>query len=298
MCHSTYTLLKHGDSWLLMVGNQIDTLIPDPSFSHNLCCKYSNGSCQPILDIYVLKAFQWYKEVFNLMSFDPWNYFMKIQNSIRTLTPKVGVHMGVYGFIPSHFITFRECKCDSHVTLSTCTFPCLCLGHKPKATVVTCPFRSFMAHSTGYIQQQWTCLHIVTKNERGDILNKHPNNSLVPCTLGVYEFLQQATSFILLFPVFVQEFACRRLLIFATYTTCTYIPSATLIPKVRVQDPTHTLIIHRHSSHSHNSAELITKVRTLKFYLQVTRQNANFFATAYVIQIRHLTMLSPLDQSS
>ncbi len=46
------------------------------------------------------------------------------------------------------------------------------------------------------------------------------------------------------------------------------------------------------------SAELITKARTLKFYLQVTRQNANFFATAYVIQIRHLTTLSPSDQSS
>jgi len=93
--------------------------------------------------------------------------------------------------------------------------------------------------------------HIITKNERGDILNKHPNNSLVPCTLGVCEFLQQATSFILLFHVFIQEFACRRLLIFATYTTYTYIPSAALIPKARVQDPTHTLIIHRHSSHSH-----------------------------------------------
>ncbi len=28
------------------------------SFDHNLCCKYSNGSCKFILDIYVLKDFQ------------------------------------------------------------------------------------------------------------------------------------------------------------------------------------------------------------------------------------------------
>jgi len=139
--------------------------------------------------------------------------------------------------------------------------------------------------------------HIITKNERGDILNKHPNNSLVPCTLGVYEFLQQATSFILLFHVFIQEFACKRLLIFATYTTYTYIPLAALIPKARVQDPTHWSFIDTVHIHT-NSAELITKARTLKFYLQVTQQNANFFATAYVIQIKHLTTLSPSDQNS
>jgi hypothetical protein len=60
-----------GDSKLLMVRDQIDTLTPNPSFDRNLCLKYSNGSCKPILDVYVLKDFQWYKEVFNLMNFDP-----------------------------------------------------------------------------------------------------------------------------------------------------------------------------------------------------------------------------------
>jgi hypothetical protein len=34
-------------------------------------CKYSNGSYEPILDIYVLIMFQWYKELFNPMDFDP-----------------------------------------------------------------------------------------------------------------------------------------------------------------------------------------------------------------------------------
>jgi hypothetical protein len=85
-----------------MVKSQIDTLIPNLFFGHNLWFKYSNGSCKPILDIYVLRAFQCYKEVFNPMSFGPSKYSLKIQKYIRTLTPKVGVHLRVCELIPSH----------------------------------------------------------------------------------------------------------------------------------------------------------------------------------------------------
>jgi len=70
-------------------------------FSHNLCCKYSNGSCKPILDIYVLKSFQWYKKLLNSMNFDPSNHSLDIQESIRTPTLKVEAHLGMCGFIPS-----------------------------------------------------------------------------------------------------------------------------------------------------------------------------------------------------
>jgi hypothetical protein len=31
------------------------------SFSHNLCFKYSNETCEPILDSYISRAFKWYK---------------------------------------------------------------------------------------------------------------------------------------------------------------------------------------------------------------------------------------------
>jgi len=51
MCHATYMQLNQGDSWLLMVGSHIATLIPDLSFDHNLCFKYPNGSCKPNLNI-------------------------------------------------------------------------------------------------------------------------------------------------------------------------------------------------------------------------------------------------------
>ncbi len=85
-----------------MVKNKINTLTINPSFNHNLCCKYSNGQCEPILDIYVLKALQWYKEIFNSMIFGPLNHFLKIQKSIETPTLKVGPLGSVFlGYTPS-----------------------------------------------------------------------------------------------------------------------------------------------------------------------------------------------------
>jgi hypothetical protein len=102
MWHATCTQVNRGDSWLLVVGNQIANLTPGPSFGHNLCFNYPNGSCKPILDIYVPRFFQWYKELFNPMSFDPYNHPLKIRKSIGTPIPKVGAHLGVWGFIPLH----------------------------------------------------------------------------------------------------------------------------------------------------------------------------------------------------
>jgi hypothetical protein len=44
MWHITWTQVNQGDFWLLMVRSQIGKLTPDPSFDHNLCFKYPNGS--------------------------------------------------------------------------------------------------------------------------------------------------------------------------------------------------------------------------------------------------------------
>jgi len=57
MSHTTCTQGNWGDYWLLTVKNQIVNLIPDSSFGHNLCFKCPNGSCKPILNIYVLRNF-------------------------------------------------------------------------------------------------------------------------------------------------------------------------------------------------------------------------------------------------
>ncbi len=88
MWHGTDMHVIQCDSIFLMVGSQIDTLIPDLSFGHNVCCKHSNGSCKTILNIYISKAFQCYNEIFNLMSFDPSNRSLKIRESIETPIPK------------------------------------------------------------------------------------------------------------------------------------------------------------------------------------------------------------------
>jgi hypothetical protein len=110
MLHATCTQGSQGDFWLLVVASQIANLIHGLFWGHNLCFNDLNGSHKPILDISVLKVFQWYKERFNPMGFDSWNYSLKIGDSIETPIPKVGTHLGVWGFIPWHFPTFPGVK--------------------------------------------------------------------------------------------------------------------------------------------------------------------------------------------
>jgi len=87
-------------------------LTPDLSFGYNLCVKCPNGSCKLILNIYVPKDFQWYKELFNRIGFDPCSCSLKI--------PKVGAHLRVWRFIPSHSLTLPRAW---NVTLGFHTWP-------------------------------------------------------------------------------------------------------------------------------------------------------------------------------
>ncbi len=107
MWHTTCMQGNQGDSQLLVVESQIVNLAPDLSFGHNLCFKCPNGWCEPILDIYFSKSFQWYKEHFNPMSFDLCNCLIKFQESIRTLTGSsfgsVGVHSLPLSCIPKRW---------------------------------------------------------------------------------------------------------------------------------------------------------------------------------------------------
>ncbi len=102
MWHVIFSQVNRVDSWLFLVGSQIDILTPGPTFGHNLCFKCPNEQCEPILDIYVLRAFQWYKERHKLLSFDSSNWSLKFQESTGTPSPKVGVALGVWGLTPSH----------------------------------------------------------------------------------------------------------------------------------------------------------------------------------------------------
>jgi len=104
MSHATFTQGNQGDSRLLLVGNQIANLTPDPSFGPNLCFRCPNGMCDLILDIYVPRVFQWYKFFFfNPLGCGPYNYSLKIWESTETPITKVEAPLGVWEFIPSHF---------------------------------------------------------------------------------------------------------------------------------------------------------------------------------------------------
>jgi hypothetical protein len=106
--HVVFRQVNRVDSWLFLVGNQIGNLTPGPSFGHNLCFKCSNEQWKPILDIYVSRAFQWYKKHYQPLSFDPWNCSLKFQESTETPSPKVGVALRVWGFIPHTFLHSRK----------------------------------------------------------------------------------------------------------------------------------------------------------------------------------------------
>jgi len=96
--HSIYTHRGQVGSWLLVVGSQIVSLTPNPSFCHNLCCRCSNGSCEAIFDIYTSITFQWHVERLKARCFDPYNRTLEFWESRRT--PKS---------------TSQECECHFHI---------------------------------------------------------------------------------------------------------------------------------------------------------------------------------------
>jgi hypothetical protein len=83
--HFTCTHRGRVNSRLLVVGSQTSSLTLGLFFCHNMCCRCPNGSCEPIFDIYILIAFQWYKERLNAKCFDPWNRTLKFWESQQTL---------------------------------------------------------------------------------------------------------------------------------------------------------------------------------------------------------------------
>jgi hypothetical protein len=122
---------NQGDFQLLVVGSRIDNLIPDPSFGHNLHFKYPNGSCKPISNINVPRAFRWYKELFNPMTFNPCNRPLKMQESIGNSLGNAGVHSLTLS------CTLGGMKCDSQAHFWQCTFANPCLDREPKARITT-----------------------------------------------------------------------------------------------------------------------------------------------------------------
>jgi hypothetical protein len=158
MSHVLCSQVFRVDSRLLVVRSQNwqtpENSTPDPSFGHNLCFRCPNEQCEPILDNYASRSFQWYKERHNPLRFDPCNRSLKFWEFTETPSPKVGVALGVWGFSPSHFLTLPGvCDVTPGLPLALTPghplgltpglpfgpHPCnsLCLGREPKARVAT-----------------------------------------------------------------------------------------------------------------------------------------------------------------
>jgi hypothetical protein len=96
MLHAACTKENWVESRFLVVGSQIASLTPSPSFAHNLCCRSPNGSCKAIFDIYASRPFL-KKKHFKARCFDTCNRVLSFRKSRRT--PKS---------------PFRECECHPH----------------------------------------------------------------------------------------------------------------------------------------------------------------------------------------
>jgi hypothetical protein len=77
------------DSRLLVVGSQTGSLIPGPSFAHNLGCRCPNDQCEAIFDIYASRPFQWHQEHLNARCFGPFCRALNIRESRRTASPQL-----------------------------------------------------------------------------------------------------------------------------------------------------------------------------------------------------------------
>jgi len=87
MSHAQIGCREDIDSRLLVVGNQIASLTPGPSFAQNLGCRCPNCQCEGIFDIYVSRPFQWHQEHPNAMCFAPCCRALNIRESRKTPNP-------------------------------------------------------------------------------------------------------------------------------------------------------------------------------------------------------------------
>jgi hypothetical protein len=108
MLHAVCRQINWVDSRLFLIESQIGNLTPDPSFGHNLCFKCPNEQCEPILNIYVLKYFQWYKKRHKTLSFGPWNCSLKFGSSQGLHLPKWELPWECEGSFAHTFLHSRE----------------------------------------------------------------------------------------------------------------------------------------------------------------------------------------------
>ncbi len=122
------------NSWLLVVWSQTTSLTPSPSFARNLHSICPNEQCEPILNIYVSRAFQW---SFNHWVLTPEIAFWRFRSPPGLQLPKLNSLGSVRVHFPSLSYTPGSMRSDSRAPSWPTTLQPLCLGHEPKARVTT-----------------------------------------------------------------------------------------------------------------------------------------------------------------
>ncbi len=84
MLHSCRRHREEVDSRLLVVGGQIASLTPGPSFAHNLGCRCPNSQCEASSDIFTSRPFQWHQEHPNARCFGPSTRALSFWESRKT----------------------------------------------------------------------------------------------------------------------------------------------------------------------------------------------------------------------
>jgi hypothetical protein len=79
-----------------------------PAFGYHLCVKCPNGSCEPILDIYVPRSFQWYKKILHPMGFDLVVVLWKFESPPRRQFTKWDLIWECEGSFPHTLLHSRE----------------------------------------------------------------------------------------------------------------------------------------------------------------------------------------------
>jgi hypothetical protein len=87
--HSQFGGREEVDSRLLVVRSQTTSLIPGPSFAHNLGYRCPNDQCEAIFYIYASRPFQWHQEHLNARCFGPCCRTLNIQESRKTSNPQL-----------------------------------------------------------------------------------------------------------------------------------------------------------------------------------------------------------------
>jgi hypothetical protein len=108
-----------------------------PSFGHNLCFRCPNEQYEPILDIYVPRAFHWYKKTPQAIEFWPLQSPSEDLGLHWDSNSQNGTPLGCESSFPHTFSHSQEYVVQLSASLLARNLANPCFGREPKARVAT-----------------------------------------------------------------------------------------------------------------------------------------------------------------